>query len=368
MNERALVVAPYPVVRIAVDAMGGDNAPEVVVRAIGLLTLTTRIQITLVGARAQLDELLRKVPYNAEQLHLVDAPESIQMHEHPREALEHKPGASILMAAREVAEGRADALVSAGNTGAGVLACARYFDRLPGVRRTALATVYPRLTRDEAQDRFALLLDVGATVGCTAEELVQFAIMGSAYASGVSKVRRPAVALLNMGTEAMKGDEARRRAYQRLHQMERIRFVGNVEGCDVPKDRADVIVTDGFTGNVVLKLLEGASEVMLDVGRHAYGQRLTWRMGMMLLRRGLRQLMHATDYANYGGAPVLGFSHLFIKCHGRSGPLAIENAIKVAAKAVRDDVCGSIARNLKAEGADLKSEGEGAEAPLGFGE
>src|SRR5206468_2210755 len=229
-----------------------------------------------------------------------------------------------------------------------VLACARHFRLLRGVRRAALASVYPRQLEQRGQDPLALLLDVGATVRCEAEELVHFALMGSAYARRVSKVVSPAVGLLNMGTEETKGGEVLVEAHRRLRQLPVVNFVGNVEGNDLVRGRADVIVCEGLLGNVALKLIEGVSEVLYDVTGRAGERRVAWRLGLRLLSRGSERARALTDYTQYGGSPILGFEHVFIKCRGRSGALAVANAVKVAAKAVRDHVPREIADALAA--------------------
>jgi glycerol-3-phosphate acyltransferase PlsX len=278
------------------------------------------------------------VAYNPEHLAIVHTPDAIGMADDPREAVRSRRNASLLVAIRAVAEGRADAVVSAGNTGACILGAAERFALLPGIKRAALASVYPRQIEHEGQDRFALLLDVGATVRCEAEELVQFALMGSAYARRISKVPEPRVGLLNMGSEEGKGGAVLVEAHRRLAQQTAINFVGNVEGSDLVRGRADVIVCEGLLGNVALKLVEGVSETLGDLARAAAEQRLVWRVGLRLLSQGIERVQALTDYTQYGGSPILGFDRLFIKCHGRSNAHAIANAVKVAAKAVRDRV------------------------------
>jgi glycerol-3-phosphate acyltransferase PlsX len=258
-----------------------------------------------------------------------------------------------------VAAGEGDALVSAGNTGASVLACARAWKLIPGVRRAALASVYPtELRRGEKNDPFSLILDVGATIDASAEDLVTFAIMGAAYASLVSRNRRPRVALLSNGTEAGKGPAAVVEAHQLLLEATQLNFIGNVEGLDIPRGVADVIVCNGFVGNVVLKMLEGVSETVVRLARYAHKEKLTWRIGLMALSSALAQLKAVTDWQQYGGAPLLGLEHPFIKAHGRSNAPAITNAIKVAAKASAGDLCGHIGRGL----AELSARRQG-EAP-----
>ncbi|MGH7893782.1 MAG: phosphate acyltransferase PlsX [Candidatus Binatia bacterium] len=323
---------------VAIDAMGGDHAPEEVVKGAALVSTTTDIETLLVGDEARIQAILDGVPYNPEHIAIVPARDAIGMADDPREAVRTRADASLLVAVRAAAEARADAVVSAGNTGACVLAAAKHFALLPGIKRAALASVYPRQIEHDGQDRLALLLDVGATVRCEADELVQFALMGSAYARRVSKLPEPRIGLLNMGSEESKGGEVLAAAHRRLRQVGGLNFVGNVEGNELVHGKADVIVCEGLLGNVALKLLEGISEALGDLARAAAEQRLVWRVGLRLLSQGVERVQALTDYTQYGGSPILGFDRLFIKCHGRSNAHAIANAVKVAAKAVRDRV------------------------------
>ena len=334
---------------IAVDAMGGDHAPDEVVKGVAQVSLATDIECLLVGDERRIQSVLEGASYNPEHIAILHATDAIGMAEEPRQAVKRRD-ASLVVGVRAVAEGRAQALVSAGNTGACVLACARHFRLLRGVRRAALASVYPRQREHGGQDPLALLLDVGATVRCEAEELVHFALMGSVYARRVSKVASPAIGLLNMnmGSEEMKGGEVLVEAHRRLRQLPVANFVGNVEGNDLVRGRADVIVCEGLLGNVALKLIEGVSEVLYDVTGRAGERRVVWRLGLRLLSRGSERARALTDYTQYGGSPILGFEHVFIKCRGRSGARAVANAVKVAAKAVRDHVPHEIADALAA--------------------
>lgn len=323
---------------IAVDAMGGDMAPQAVVQGVADVSLATDIQCILVGEERRIQDILEGARYNPEHIDIVHAPDAIGMDEDPKEAVRHKRRASLLVAARLVAEGRAGAMVSAGNTGAAVLACARYFPVLPGIRKTALASVYPRQIEHPGQDFLSLLLDVGATIRCEAADLVRFGLMGSAYARRISKVEAPRVALLNMGREENKGGEILVEAHRQLGELADLNFVGNVEGHELVTGKADVIVCEGLLGNVVLKLLEGLAEVAGGLAAAAAQQNWRWKLGLAMLSSGVGRLRELTDYASYGGSPILGFEHIFIKAHGRSSARAIGNAVKVAAKAVRDGV------------------------------
>jgi glycerol-3-phosphate acyltransferase PlsX len=331
---------------IAVDAMGGDLAPDEVVKGVAEVSLSTDIECLVVGDERRVQAVLEGVSYNPEHIAILHCADAIGMAEDPREAVRTRHDASLLVAVRAVAEGRADAVVSAGNTGACVLACARHFRLMRGIRRAALASVYPRRTEYPGQDRLALLIDAGATVRCEADELVQFALMGHAYARRISKVASPRVGLLNMGSEPMKGGEVLVEACRRLHELPQLNFVGNVEGNELVGGRADVIVCEGLLGNVALKIIEGVSEIFHDLAAHAGEHKLAWRLGLRLLSQEIERLRELTDYTQYGGAPILGFERLFLKCHGRSNARAIANAVKVGAKAVRDQVPAEIADAL----------------------
>lgn len=335
-------------ITIAFDVMGSDHGPEEVVRGAAQLTLESpHVHALLVGDREAIDAVLADTKHSAERISVQHAAEYVSMDEKPGEALARKKNASVSVAARLVAEGEAQALVSAGNTGAGVLACSRHFQLIPGVRRAALAAVYPtRGTRGAKEDPFSLILDVGATVEATAEDLVTFAVMGSAYARIVSKNERPKVALLSNGVEPQKGPPRVVEAHTKLATMKGINFIGNVEGVDIPKGTVDVIVTDGFVGNVCLKMLEGVHETVVELARYAYKEKVRWRVGLAMLSSGIQRIKDITDWEQYGGAPVLGFDRIFIKAHGRSKARAITNAGKVAAKAVANQLGTAIQEGL----------------------
>jgi len=335
-------------ITIAFDVMGGDHGPAEVVKGAAQLTLESEnLHALLVGDRDAIASALADVRHSGERVSVHHAPEWISMEEKPSEALANKPEASVAVAAQLVREGEANALVSAGNTGAGVLACARHFKLIPGVRRAALAAVYPtQQEHGEKHDPFSLILDVGATVDATPDDLVAFAVMGAQYSKVISRNPNPRVALLSNGTEPQKGPPRVVEAHRMLQALAGIRFAGNVEGVDIPKGSADVIVCDGFVGNVCLKMLEGVAETVVDLARYAYKSKLRWRAGLAMLSSGIKRLKTVTDWEQYGGAPVLGFDQLFIKAHGRSKAKAIANAGKVAAKAVSANLAAAIREGL----------------------
>ncbi|MBU0529895.1 phosphate acyltransferase PlsX [bacterium] len=334
-------------IRIAVDAMGGDNGHKVVVRGAIRAAKANPVKIILVGNEKKLANALRKHKYDGDTIEIYNATEEIAMHDSPRTSVESKPDASIVVAARLVGEGKADALVSAGSTGSVVLSAAKNIPRISDVRRTAIATVYPTMNESKRDDYLSLMLDVGANVQCSAEELAQFAIMGSAYVSYVRGIPDPKVALLNIGEESSKGGEKMQEAYKMLKRIPSINFVGNIEGKDILRGMVDIIITEGFVGNIVIKTLEGAAKTVGRLGQLAFKTKITWKLGLILLRKGVAFIKEVTDYSEYGGAPLLGFEKMVIIAHGRSNAKAISNAIKLAGKCVRDDVCGQISRNIR---------------------
>ena len=326
--------------------MGGDGAPRETVRAAAALSRETNIHIQLFGRADMLKAELDKVEHTAANLTVRAASQTIAMGENPREAVAAKTDASIVLASKAVASGEAHALVSAGSTGAIVMSAATHIPRIAGVKRAALAAVHPTRERSFSNDRFALILDVGASLRCDAEDLLIYAYMGHAYASRISKVPSPSIGLLNVGSEEGKGDDILQRAHRLLREETRLNFIGNVEGNDIPNGIADIIVCEGLVGNVVLKMAEGFSEAMANLGAWAFKQKLMWRVGFGLLSSGLTQLKTITDYREYGGAPFLGFKRIIIKAHGRSSEHAINNAVKVAAKAVRGGVAEQIEESV----------------------
>lgn len=335
-------------VTVAVDAMGSDLGPKVAVAGAAAVSLSSGApQIVLVGDEGVLRRLLTVHEHDRERVRVVHAARFVAQDDKPAAALDAMPDCSILRAAELVRAGEADVLVSAGNTGAVTLACARTFERLPGVGRAALGAVYPtERRRGEKDDPFSLILDAGLTLDPSADDLVAFAIMGSAYAARISRNPRPRVALLSIGSEPTKGTRAVVEAHDRLLGVSSIEFIGNIEGMDIPKGTADVVVTAGFTGNIVLKMLEGVAETVMRLGRYAGDASVRYKAGLALLAPAVKKLRRATDWQQYGGAPLLGFDHLCIKAHGRSTERAIGNAIKVGARAARSELVRAIREGL----------------------
>lgn len=309
---------------IAVDAMGGDAAPRHIVDGALAATRHFDLGVILVGPEDRLgDEVARHSEAEPTQVRIVHADSVIEMSEPPAATLRRKPGASIRVAAALVARGEAAALFSAGHTGATVMAAHAAFGMLRGADRPALAATIP--TRREP----ALLLDVGASVECRPSHLLQFGVMGSMYARVAFGIERPRVALLSNGEEETKGNDLTREAH-RLLKASSLEFIGNLEARDMYVGAADVIVCDGFTGNVALKTSEGLVEVVEELLRDELTSTYTMRLGSLLTRRALRHFRRRVDYSEYGGAPLLGVAGLAIVGHGRSSAKAVRNAIAMA--------------------------------------
>ncbi|MBI2375284.1 MAG: phosphate acyltransferase PlsX [Deltaproteobacteria bacterium] len=324
---------------IVVDAMGGDYAPDAIVKGVAAASNDVDARLVLVGDPVRIRSILDSSEHRADRIEILQADGAIAMDATPREALAAQPQASLPVAARFVAATPESALVSAGNTGAVILACAEAFPRIRGIPRAALAAVVPtERRRGEKDDPFSLILDVGATVRARTEDLVGFALMGSAYAEIISRNQRPRVALLSNGSEPNKGTDEIVAAHARLSTLPNLEFIGNVEGVDIPRGTADVVICDGFTGNIVLKMLEGVSETVMNLARFAYRESLQYKVAIALLSKGIKELKGVTDWQQYGGAPILGFERPCIKAHGRSSDRAIKNAVKVAARCIAQDL------------------------------
>lgn len=328
--------------RIAIDAMGGDDAPRSIIDGALVAARHHQIGLLLVGDQARiLRELSRHPAAGSLDVQILDTPDAIAMSEAASVALRRKPRASIRLAADAVRDGRAAALFSAGHTGASVMAAIGTFGRLTGVDRPALATIIP------TKQQPAVLLDSGATVECRPQHLVQFALMGSAYARVAFGSSSPRVALLSVGEEEGKGNELTREAHQLLKTAP-VNFVGNIEGRHVYAGDADVIVCDGFTGNVTLKISEGlvdAIEALLHTELQAtFGT----RVGYLLSGQAFRRFRKRVDYSEYGGAPLLGVDQVCIVGHGRSSPKAVSNAVTMAVRAVRERLIARLAAATQA--------------------
>ena len=315
--------------KIAVDALGGDRAPEEVVAG-AQEAAGDGIEVVLFGP-AGLD---------TGGLELVETTQEIAMDEKPAEAVKAKPDSSLVRSCRAVGQDEADAVVSAGNTGAMLAACFLELRRLPGVARPGIAVVIP------AKHRPTVLIDSGANADARPEHLVQFAYMGSVFAAEVLEARDPEVRLLSIGEEPEKGNQLTLEAHALLDEAEGLNFRGNTESRELLLGPADVVVTDGFTGNVVLKALEGTITTLLDALREEITSTRRGRLGGLLIRPAGRAMRTRLDPDSYGGAYLLGLRGLAVIAHGNSSRRAIANAIRLAARGVEHDVVGRLAQRL----------------------
>ena len=314
--------------RIAVDAMGGDRGPAEIIAG-ALAARGDGLEPVLFGP-ADLD---------TQGLELHGAPDVIGMHEKPAEAVRAKRNSSLVASVRAVSEGTADAVVSAGNTGAMLAAGLLELRRIPGVLRPAIAVPIP------AKRGPSVLIDAGANADARPEHLLQFATMGAVFAEEILEIESPEVRLLSIGEEREKGNQLTLEAHELLEASD-LNFAGNTEGRDLLAGAADVVVTDGFTGNVALKLLEGTIRVLLDAMREEITATPTGKLGGLLIRPAARRLRGRLDPDTYGGAYLLGLRGLAVIAHGNSTSTAIANAIRLAARGVEHDVVGRLAARL----------------------
>lgn len=313
--------------KIALDAMGGDNAPlETIKGAVAALEEVSELELVLVGKKEVIEAELSKYKYNKEKIEIVDAREIIEMTDEPVVAVKSKKDSSMNRTLELVKDGTVSASVSAGNTGALITASQLKLKRIKGVLRPAIATMFPN------KKGHMLMLDVGATADCKPEFLNQYAMMGSKYMEILLGRKNSKVGLLNIGTEEGKGNEVTREAYNLLKENKSINFVGNVESTEVMNGDIDVVVTDGFTGNMVLKTAEGIGKFILDVIKTEVSKSFIYKLGALLLMPALKVVKSKMDSSEYGGAIFLGLNGISIKAHGNSDAVAIKNAIKVAEK------------------------------------
>src|SRR5437762_9695288 len=317
--------------RIAVDAMGGDHAPAEIVKGAAQAAEEYGVDISLVGLPHVVHPLLDSHP----RLQLVPCTQVIAMDEHPAQAVRNKPDSSIAVCARLCKEGRADGWTSAGNSGAVMAAALLIQGRIRGIERPALGSIVP------TQDGFAYFLDVGANVDSKPEYMVQFAAMGGVYAREMMGRAKPRVALLSNGEEEGKGDDRVRETTRRL-KGSLPGFIGNVEPKDIYSSRADVVVADGFVGNVAIKMAEATADFLFRTLRDEIPKTLSGMLGGLLIRPGVRQIRDRIDWREVGGAPRVGSDGVAVVAHGRSDARAMKNAIRVTRDAVENQLVGKI--------------------------
>jgi len=327
--------------RIAVDAMGGDRAPEVLVEGaiLAMEEIGTDVEVLLVGRGEVLRPRLEATSMSS-RIAIVEAPEVVEMGESAAHALRRKRKSSIVAAIQLQKEDRADAAISAGNTGAAVACSLVTLGRLPGVNRPAIASLFP------TEHGQCIVLDVGANAECKPINLFQFGVMGSLYVGHMFGIERPRVGLMSIGEERSKGNERVVEAHNLLAESS-LHFIGNVEGRDVLRGTADVVVCDGFVGNVLLKFTESVIH-LLSASLREKAIASPWRkLGALLLKPAFEEMKREMNYEEYGGAPLLGVDGITIICHGSSSPKAITNAIRVAERMARERINESIKEKLQ---------------------
>ena len=309
-------------VKVALDAMGGDNAPVAIVQgAVDAINTSKDIKVFLVGKEALVKEELAKYNYNAEQIEIVDATEVIEMAEPPVMAIRKKKDSSIVKALHLVKDGSCDAFVSAGSSGAVLVGGQLIVGRIKGVERPPLAPLIPTETGA------SLLIDCGANVDARPSHLVQFAKMGSVYMENVMGIKNPKVAIVNIGAEEEKGNALVKETFPLLKNTREINFIGSIEARDIPKGYADVIVCEAFVGNVILKLYEGVGGTLIKKVKEGMMTSLRSKIGALLVKPSLKTCLKSFDLEEYGGAPLLGLKGLVVKTHGSSKAVEIKNTI-----------------------------------------
>ena len=330
-------------VRVAVDAMGGDHAPEAVVQGVvDALNASKEIEVLLVGDQTAIEKCLTGAQYDKTRLQVIHASEVITNNETPTIAIKKKKDSSIVVSQRLVREGKADAFVSAGSTGAVLVGSQGLIGRIRGIERPALAPLIP------TTKGFSLLIDCGANVDAKPSNLVQFARMGSIYMESVMGVKNPTVAIVNIGVEEEKGNALVKETYPMLKECKDINFIGSIEARDIPAGKADVVVCEAFVGNVILKLYEGVGATLIKKVKGGMMTNLRSKIGALLVKPALKQTLKTFDLEEYGGAPLLGLKGLVVKTHGSSKSVEIKNTILQCITFQEQDVVGKITASIAA--------------------
>ena len=334
--------------KIIMDGFGGDRSPDEVIRGARLAADEYGVQILLAGSEKKLRERAGELGVALDGISILDAPDVIGMEDPPTDVIRAKKNSSMAVGLRALAEGAGDAFVSAGSTGALVVGSRSLVRCIEGLRRAALAPLLPSATG------CFMLLDAGANAECRPDMLLHFAHMGSVYMEKILHVSSPRVGLANIGTEETKGTDLQREAYKLL-KASPLNFIGNVEGRDIPMGACDVVVADGFTGNMILKLTEGLGLTFAGFVKGIFKRSALTKAAGLLVMPGLREFKKKLDYTEYGGAPLMGIARPVIKAHGSSNANAFKNAVRQAIAFVREDVNGEIRKSLPKNGEDSET-------------
>lgn len=329
-------------IRVAVDAFGGDNAPLEIIKGSALAEKEYGVHIILCGDENIINNCIKEHDIKFDNLEIVNATDVISMHDDPTSLLKAHKDSSMAVAFKELADGRADAFVSAGSTGAVVVGGTFIVKRIKGVKRPALAAMLP------SPDSHYMMMDIGANAECRPEMLLQFGIMASKYLEKVEGINNPTVGLLNIGTEETKGTDLQKEAYKLLQESD-INFVGNIESRDLPKGVCNAVITDGYTGNIALKLIEGTASTLFSMLKPVFLKNLISKLCYIILKDGLRGLKNKMNASEVGGAPLLGTKKPVFKAHGNSDAFAFKNAIHKAILFAQNDVISSIENSFIVE-------------------
>ena len=328
-------------IKVAVDAMGGDNAPgEIVKGAVEAVQADKRIKVYLVGREEAVNAELAKYTYPAEQVEVVHATEVVEMAEPPVLAIRKKKDSSLVKAMYMVREGKCDALVSAGSTGATLVGGQVIVGRAKGVERPPLAPLIP------TEKGVSLLIDCGANVDARPSHLVQFAKMGSIYMENIMGIKNPRVAIVNIGAEEEKGNALVKETFPLLKECQDINFIGSIEARDIPRGYADVIVCEAFVGNVILKLYEGVGGTLIKMVKQGLMVSLRSKIGALLVKPALKETLKSFQLDEHGGAPLLGLKGLVVKTHGSSKAVEIKNTVLQCAEFIEQDIVGKIQKSV----------------------
>lgn len=335
--------------KIIVDAFGGDNAPVEIIKGCRMAADELGYEIILVGDEQKIKDEALKNKISFEGMTIAHAPDIISMEDAPTDIMRAKNNSSMAKGLRMLAEGEGDAFVSAGNSGALCVGATLIVKRIKGVKRCAFAPVIPK------SKGFFMLIDSGANVECRPEMLRQFGIMGSIYMKNVMVIDEPRVGLVNIGTEIEKGDELRYEAFKLLEESD-INFIGNIEAREIPADYADVVVTDGFTGNIILKFYEGMAKELFGKFKEILTKSLKNKIAASIIMPDIQEMKKHMDYKEYGGAPLIGISKPVFKAHGSSDAKTIKNAIRLAGEYVKRNVVKLITDSIKNDKSITKEE------------
>ncbi len=335
--------------KIIVDAFGGDNAPLEIIKASRMACDEFGYEIVLVGDESKIKAVSEKNKISLENILIEHADDVMSMEDHPTEIMKSKSNSSMAQGLRLLSEDKGDAFVSAGNSGALCVGATLIVKRIKGVKRCAFAPVIPK------SKGFFMLIDSGANIECRPEMLRQFGIMGSVYMKNVMTVANPRVGLVNIGTEKTKGGESLCEAFNLLEKSD-INFIGNIEARDIPGDVADVVVTDGFTGNVILKFYEGMAKTLLGKFKEILTKDFKNKIAASIIRPDIIEMKKHMDYKEYGGAPLIGISKSVFKAHGNSDAKTFKNAIRLAAEYSKRNVVKLITDSLKKEKSKIETD------------